>query len=485
MRDAWSRKKIVKQTRMELETELRQSDLLALFVDDRGQGEETVPRTRSVILNRSTSHPNAVLMIQGLEFMLYMATPFDVELEKNQLCEWLMQCYGGKHFTDTALSNHWSQFESLVALLNLAHPGLLTLWRQSANDTERLAHFKKLGIVVTGAGDMTQSQQCDSLLSIYRRIVDSEARVPILEAQVKHFSDYRKRMRKSGNYAEVKRQMHECEDFFFLGAVEEMVAQSSWPRIGKGGKARYWSISLKNHQVLEYLVNQLQRYSITLNAEWSESERRKVGGTLVPVKILQRSAAQASMVLQDFSHGAPHDYTLSQLPLFNAKHSRPLCMDFTLPRDSTTRGLLLSSVDTKSNYTQDLTPEHFDALCALGQKNEHYLSDSTVQMQLSQQPLGTQVNFWLVDWKARRTKKQTLDYTQALEREIIEVKVVPKTKRKKEKEEDDVDVILLGVSVAKKKQRYDGAISHTENGVKVRGAPPLKQSRLISAMQYK
>ena len=285
-------------------------DVLALFTERQGT-------QRSVLMMREQlegAEPPALLLVQGLEFVLYLASEAGSGLDEELLCEWLMDCYCYRHYKQQARDGARAEAQARLQNMELLYPGLAEAWDALESDDARLAHF-------LGREHRAPSGEADAettVLALYRTLVTSWRALQVardacaaLDARGELWDEYRRLHRRLASYSAVKQEMKaRGRPLFFVQGVTRLELDRTWPAAPKLAGRQLWALQLEgNHAVLEHLVHAL-RYPMELGGQfWPH----RVEGRKVDTLVLEMNAAR-QLVLFDRRVSQPAHYTQRQLP---------------------------------------------------------------------------------------------------------------------------------------------------------------------------
>ncbi len=417
--------------------ELTPQCLLAVFTEcDTGE-------RRSVVVARETletGEPPALVLVEGLEFVLHLATEGD--LTQESLLQWLMSSYCYSHYEQRNYDTELMEANARSRAIGVLYPELETQWRAMTSDEQRAVHFLAL-------------EQCDcaeqllkSMLSLHRQNLVSERTQSLLERQIETHGEYKRQLRALETVEAVQAKM-QCDWFFFVKSLCELPPVD--PAAKKLAGARVWRVTFADHTVMEYFVDKL-RHPIEIGGQLFP---RRVEGTKVGVTVLDNE-------LQVFSrrNTVPHDYTLRQLPKLGA------AWQFSACKRQLFAGVLEPAVQVAPSPPQCglLGADPFTTLCHLAQPNAKSLASHLFPVELAW--LHSAV--LLVDSAQHTEVKLPVSLGQALQPQPHQSAAKQPVKRKA----DDDEVVITGSAASGYKKR------------KFSGGKPLVQARLTGFTSY-
>lgn len=431
--------------------ELSQHTLLALFTE---MLAEQKPHSRSVYVAReqleNSTEPPALLVIEGLEFVLYLATEGDID--RDTLAEWMMsnycyQHYERKHFDTGAMEAHARHL-----CIQRPFPDLEERWRGMASDDERAVHFLAL------EQSETAEQLLDGMLSLYRENRVSEVTQQCLERNVALYAEYKRLKKKNqATMAAVKEEM-KVDPFFFIKSVHALAVEKSWPVAAKLAGQRVWAVTFDNHTILEHFVDKL-RYPIEVGGQLYP---HRVEGRKIGVTVLEMSP-QGELQVFNRRGTIPHDYTLRQTPALGKRWHFNDC------KRQLNGGVLTAALETKNGVRCGLLGEDpFTTVCKLAQRNDTRVSSNLAPLKLTW--LDSAV--LLVDARHHTESKKPVSLCDALKpQQVKKTEPGPTPTLKRKLDDDDVFIVGTSAAAATKKTKYNGT-------------KPLVQARLINFTTY-
>ncbi len=243
---------------------LSTTTLLALYTTvQRNSVQQRVPHTRSVMLAREAD--GALLVLQGLEFVLYVAS--DGELTHAELLHCMQESYCFKHCSRKARDALTQQRADLLAAMQATRVFAEQEWARAPNDAARRALAERalqaLPVEQRSGALADPVALCASLLAHWHHCRALEDAAPERDAQAELFADYRRL-----TDPVLDRAALDADAFFVVRALRRLEVSVHWPCAARLRGKQVWEARFDSHAALEHFAHSFRAYPLELGGQW-------------------------------------------------------------------------------------------------------------------------------------------------------------------------------------------------------------------------
>ena len=261
---------------------------------------QRVPHTRTVY---ATMDNDAVVLIQGLQFTLYVTS--DSDLSDSELAHWIQDSYCYDQCSRRALNALQSERDALAQSMTETGHFQENEWARCIGDEERRALFDR-----TAAGSEDAAALFPLLLSQWRQLVELNTLIGLRRASGLLYTEYRRLEDPVADRARL-----DADAVFVRRGLQRIPVHHSWPCALKLKDQAVWALQFENSCALELLMNKFH-WPMEIGGVWfpERVEGRRVQMTLLE-PVAWGTEKQLQLKFYEQKRGAgPHDYVLAQTP---------------------------------------------------------------------------------------------------------------------------------------------------------------------------